>query len=135
MVERLFIHVIEAADELEELEAGETFVKAAAFGDVANALFNSLRVLGDVHAVDEDLAVRRRENAGQHFDGRAFAGAVAAKVTENLPVLDLEGNVVHGGKTAIELGELGNADVHASDARIPLLVKFSISSKSLQNSV
>ena len=59
----------------------------------------------NVLAVVDDLPVRRLEQASEHFDGGAFAGAVGAEVAENLSGLQRKGDVPHSKDGAVEFGE------------------------------
>ncbi|MCY1415269.1 hypothetical protein D9M71_307450 [compost metagenome] len=61
-------------------------------------------------AVDQDLPGAGRLEAGQHRQGGALARAAGAEEGQELTVLDVQRDVVHGGKIAVVLVQVAQAD-------------------------
>src|SRR5258708_18857771 len=74
-----------------------------------DALFRHLARLraGDLLAVKDDSAARRREQAGDAVEKSGLARAVGADQGEDLAALDRKANAVHRDQAAEALGELG----------------------------
>ena len=60
-------------------------VEMSFFGNVAQFLAIGVDVILNAAAVEVNDAARRNEKSGEHFDGSAFAGAVGAHASEDLP--------------------------------------------------
>jgi hypothetical protein len=56
--------------------------------------------------VEEDASAGGLEEAGEHLDGGALAGAVGAEIAQDLAGTDGEADRVHGGGTDEGLGEI-----------------------------
>ena len=59
--------------------------------------------MGDVLAVEEDLAVVGRDLAGGHAEAGGLAGAVGAEQADDLADIDLEIDAVHNLAPAVKL--------------------------------
>ena len=64
----------------------------------------------DPLAVEQDLAVGRRQERGDQLEQRALAGAVRADHREDLAVRDLEADVVDRDQAAEALGQMLDAE-------------------------
>jgi hypothetical protein len=96
----------QAAGELEVFAAAEVGIEVGLLGDVAEAALEALQVAADILAVEEDASAGRLEQAGEHLDGGALAGAVGAEIAQDLARADGEADRVHGGGTDEGLGEI-----------------------------
>ena len=96
----------EAAGELEVLAAAEVGIEVRFLGDVAEAALEALEVAADVLAVEEDASAGGFEQAGEHLDGGAFAGAVGAEIAQDLAGADGEADAIHGGRSDEGLAEI-----------------------------
>jgi hypothetical protein len=63
-------------------------------------------IAADIFAAKKNLAFAGREEAGDHFDGGAFAGTVGAEIAEDVMRFDAEGNVGDGGDAGVAFGEV-----------------------------
>ena len=88
------------------------------FRNVAKAFSISRQIVADVLAVEQNLAARRFEKAGEHFYGSAFSGTVGAEASQDLPGAQREGHVLRGRKRGVPLGE-----VQRFEHRLPREVK------------
>ena len=68
------------------------------------------RELRHVAAADQDLALARHLEAGDHAQGRGLAAAGGAEQGHELARLDGEGDVVHGRDGAVALGHVAEFD-------------------------
>ena len=91
-------------------DAGEAAEERQAFGDDADLALDFEGMGGEVEAEDLDVAGGGREQAGEHFDGGGFAGAVGAEEAEELARGDGEGDVIDGGEGAEAAGEVADGD-------------------------
>ena len=87
-------------------EAAEMRVKMRLFGHVAHALLVGDQVALDGFAVEKDLARGRLDQAGDHFHGGGFAGAVRPQVAGDFARAGGEADVVHGGDAGKSLGDV-----------------------------
>src|SRR5207247_1717941 len=110
--DRLLVQVVEPTDQLKKLKAGQTFIESAAFGNVSDPLLDREGVLHHVQAVNQNPPVGRSQYPRQHLDRGAFARTVGTEITDDLPALDLEGDIVHGQGFAVLLGQRKYLDVH-----------------------
>src|SRR5262249_18994742 len=94
------IEAVHLADESEVFGAVEALEEAHALRDDANLALHFDRVGGEIDAEKVHAAGRGSEQAGKHFDGGGFAGAVGSKESEELAGGDLQVDVVYGGKGA-----------------------------------
>ncbi|MNR57466.1 hypothetical protein D3C85_1782520 [compost metagenome] len=61
-------------------------------------MLHELLAFGVRHeAADLQMARRRHEYAGEHFDRRRFAGPVLPDISADLPLRNLKRNIFHGG--------------------------------------
>ncbi|MCY1180675.1 hypothetical protein D9M73_211360 [compost metagenome] len=61
-------------------------------------------------AVDQDLPRAGRLEASQHRQGGALARAAGAEEGQKFTVLDVQRDIVHGGKVAVVLVQVAQAD-------------------------
>ncbi len=97
-------------NEIEELARRHFAVARRAFGQIAEYALGRERLVHHIVAADAGAAGSRREEAGDHFHRRRFAGAVRAEEAEHLPGFHLEGDAVDGGEVAVALGQLPGFD-------------------------
>ena len=101
---------VEPGVELDVLAQREALVQAHLLAHVADPVAHAARVADDVHAVDLDRARRRPDEADQHADGRALAGAVGAEEGEDRARRHFDREVVDRGEGAEALGEPARPD-------------------------
>jgi len=68
---------------------------------------------GQRHAVNEDRAARRRNQAGEHSHGRSLAGAIRAKQSQNLAAANVERDRLDGD-VPVEPPREGGSGNHCS---------------------
>src|ERR1700722_9705701 len=99
---------VDRAQELERLDERKVPIELAALAedhaDVARVLLTALP--GD-QAGDADLTGGGNENAGEHLDGRGFAGAVRADVADQLAGLERERDAADGAALLVFAREKG----------------------------
>ena len=78
--------VVEPADHLEVLEAGQVLVHRGVLAGEPDLLANLRRVAHDVEARDARRALVREQQRGQDPHRRRLAGAVRAEQPEDAPV-------------------------------------------------
>src|SRR5262249_30147413 len=103
-------HALDLRDELQVFDDGHVGVERRRLGEIAGAALGLDRLIEDVEARDEGLAVGGRHVAGQYPHRRRFAGAVGPEKAENLASLDLEADVVDGRYGAVAFAEVLNLD-------------------------
>ncbi len=96
------VEAVHAADEAEVFSCSEAAEEGEAFGDDADLPLDFDGVGDGVEAEDLDAAGGRGEEAGEHLDGRGFAGAAGAE--------DGEVDVLNGGEVAETAGEARGGD-------------------------
>ena len=101
---------VHAADELEELRAGETVEEQRFVGDEADAALDLEIIAGQLEAEDLDGAAVGGNEAGEHADGGRFAGAIGAEEAEERAARDLQVDAVHGGLRAVKLLQIAGED-------------------------
>lgn len=67
-------------------------------------------IFGDVVAGDERLSATGGEEAGEHFHGCAFSGAVWSEEGTDLAAGDGEADVASGGEISVEFAESAGFD-------------------------
>src|SRR5215469_8754185 len=75
------------------------------FGDISDHALKAGQIVVDAVTLIENLAFRRLDQAGQHFDGRALSGAVGTQISENLAGCDGEADLMDSRDVAVMLGE------------------------------
>ena len=93
--------VAELGDHGEVLVASEVGVEEGLFGDVAHAPLVGREVFADGPAFKADLAEGRLDEAGDHFDGGGFAGAVGAEIAGDLAGEGGEADVLNDGNAGV----------------------------------
>ena len=109
------LDVARITDELEEGSDGHFVVGGCVFGEVADGFSHAEGVFEDVVATNGGGTGVGGEEAGEHFHGGAFSGAVGAEEAEDLAFFDLEGDAVDGGngaETAAEVVYLDGSILH-----------------------
>ena len=66
------------------------------------------RLLGDIQAVEINLAVIDRDQAGDHVEAGGLAGAVGAKQPRHLAAPQSQAYVAHHGAAAERLSDIGD---------------------------
>src|SRR5208283_2221048 len=103
---------IDTSKELEIFLNGQIVVEGKFLGHVTDLLADAHGAKGFRFAGKLHTAVRRLEEAAEHFDGGAFAGTVGAEESVNFAVVDLQADVVDGSERAELLGEAASADAN-----------------------
>jgi hypothetical protein len=93
-------HAIKNAMQLHIFRRRQLIIKAGVLEDDAKGAARLERLLDGVVIGNQEPALARRKHGGQHLDGRGLAGAVGAKKSDDLPLLDRERNAVDGHKIA-----------------------------------
>ena len=97
--------MVEAADHLEVLEAGQVLVHGGVLAGEPDLLANLRWLADDVEARDARRAVVGREQRGQDPDGGRLAGAVRAEQAEDDCRLDAEVDARERMHVAVALAE------------------------------
>ena len=95
----------EAGDELQVFASGEVGIDVGFFGDVAEAAFVGDPVILDVAAVEEDFSGGGFDEAGEHVDCGAFAGAVGSEIAENFAGADGKTDFGDRPDPGVDLGQ------------------------------
>jgi hypothetical protein len=98
-------HAAESAHELEIFLARQVGIEIGFFGNVAEMFAVTNKILLNILALEENLALSRFQKAGEHLYRCAFARAVRAEIAEDLAGLEAEFNIVYGEHRAVILGE------------------------------
>src|ERR1700733_14260405 len=106
----LAIEAVHAADEIEIFGAGEPSEKREALRDDADLALHGDRIFFKVDPKNSDAAFAGSEQAGEHFNGGGFTGAVGAEEAEKLAGGYVHLNVVHRGERAKTAREIFYAD-------------------------
>jgi len=101
---------LDPADEEESLLAGEPAEEGEIVGHETNAALDRHRVGVDRLAEDQDLAARGFEQAGEHPERRALAGAVRAKERIENPGAHGDREVPHRGLVFVGLDQMTGLD-------------------------
>src|ERR1700739_1475482 len=88
----------------EVFDTGEMVVEIRFFGDVAHTPLVSDEIVVDGFAFEEDVARGHLDQAGDHFDGCGFAGAVGSEVAGDFAWAGGEAHVIDGGNSGEVLG-------------------------------
>src|SRR6266567_5254648 len=84
-----------AADKGQVLPNPHFRVNRRRFGEIANALFYFEWLFEDIETRHGGRAARRRQKTSEHAHRRCLARAVRAEKANDLPLLDLEGDLVN----------------------------------------
>lgn len=74
----------------EEFDDSHFWIRGAAFGEVADALFDFDGIFGDVESVDGCSAGCGGEESGDHLHGGGFACSVGPEKAEDVAFVDCE---------------------------------------------
>lgn len=88
------IEFAQTTGQLQVFETGEEAVEIRFFWDVAEAAFEAGEVFADVATAEENGATCRSQQAGDHFDGGGFAGAIGAEVAGDFSGAEDEADVI-----------------------------------------
>ena len=92
----LFVETVHLSDKAEVLRCRELAEERHALGDDPDLTLHLNGMAEQIHAENADEAGAGREQAGEHFDGGGFAGAVRTEKAEELAALHGEVERVNG---------------------------------------
>src|SRR5690348_14089664 len=107
---RRAIQSIHTPDELQILGTGKSFEKTHSLRNHSNLTFNLDGMRSKVQSEQFDAAGCRCKQAGKHFDGGGFSGAVRPEKTEELSRGHLEIHAVDSGEVSKPAGQLLRAN-------------------------
>ena len=87
---------------------GHIEVERRLLGQIADVLLGFERIVKDVDARNRDVARGRREITRQNVHRRTLARTVGAKQADDLPLFDLEADVIHRTIRAVILYQMLN---------------------------
>src|SRR5262249_56378816 len=102
-------HAVNAGAEVEVLFYREVVVERKLLRHIADLLAHAAGAQAGL-AYEPHLPARRLEQPAEHLDGRRFAGAVRAEQPENLPMLNLQADVIHGGERPEPFDDMSGVD-------------------------
>ena len=102
--------MVEAADHLEVLEAGEVLVDGGVLAREADAGAQRRRFVDHVEPGDARAARVRLEQGGEDAHRRRLAGTVGAEQAEDGALLRVEVDAVEGDDFSVGLGEASGGD-------------------------
>ncbi len=111
---------IKPGNEAQELGAGELVVHERPVGNEAEPHLGGERIGVHVVAAEQDAALCRSQNAGDHAQRRRLAGAVRAKASVEDAAGDVEADVVNRDEAAVELGQVFQTDHRTSSLSRPI---------------
>ena len=76
--------------------------------NIAETPFEGAQIVADVLPIEQNLAGRRLQQAGEHLDRGALAGAIGSDITQNFAAPDLKADVRDGGNSPVVLGQAAN---------------------------
>src|SRR3954469_25508184 len=106
-------NVIEHAVQLEVLVGRQVAVEARVLKYDPEPPPHVVWMLTRIDAVERNRPARRRQQRGQHLDGRRLAGAVGPEEREDLPFGNVERDVIDGFHLAERLDQIMNVN-HAA---------------------
>jgi len=107
-------HAVQLHAEDQIVKGREFVVQVGSLGNDADVLLDAGHLRRQVKAQHAGVAGRGARQAGEHADGRRFAGAVGPQETEDLAFVDGEINPVHGAhrrtpsRRRVDFGKTGN---------------------------
>ena len=102
--------MVEPADHVEVLEAGQVLVDGRVLAREPDPLANLRRLADDVEARDVGGAFIGSQQGGQDSDSGRLAGAVRAQQAEDAPCLGAEVHAAEGFDLAVSLAQAGGLD-------------------------
>jgi hypothetical protein len=96
--------------EAEEFVHAHLGVERDVFRHVADAFAHLDRISDDIVTGDADAAVGRRQVAGEDFHRRALAGAVGPEKADDLALVHMEVDSLHGTESRIRLRQVLDFD-------------------------
>ena len=103
-------HVLDLRHERHVARGRHLGIERRRLGQVADRAARERRLPEDVMPPDHRLAVRRRQEAGQHAHGRGLARAVRPEEADDFPRRHLEVEATHRLEVAVALREAGDTD-------------------------
>ena len=107
-------HAFQLRHEVEIFPDGHVGIEGRRFRQVAGAPLRFNRLVEDVEAGDNGLALGGRHVAGEDPHRRRLAGAVLSQEPENFAAFDAEGEVVDGRDAAVAFREVLNLNQRSS---------------------
>jgi hypothetical protein len=101
--ERVLRHAAQLPDQFQVFRPGQIGVEVCFFGNVPKLRSVLERPEADALTVEQHLADRRIDQAGDHGNRRRLAGPVRSQQAQNLAAFHGEIDVFHRGDTGIEL--------------------------------
>jgi len=111
---------VQACDEPQELRAGELVVDERPVRDEAEPHLGGERIPVDVVAAEQDAALRRPQNSGDHAQRRRLARAIGTETAVEHAARDMEADVVDRDEAAVKLGEILQTDHSTSSFSRPM---------------
>jgi len=102
--------VVEPADHVEVLEAGEVLIDRGVLAGEPDVAAHVVRVFEDVDARDFGGAAVGAQEGGEDAHGRRLAGAIGAEQPEHGAGADIEVDTAERGDLAVALGQAGRPD-------------------------
>ena len=97
LVEIALRNVVDAPQKFERFDGGDVPPELGALAeDHADGSYIGGTLFPRDEAVRENFAARGHQDAGEHFDGRGFAGAVGADIADHFAAADFKVNVLDG---------------------------------------
>ena len=96
---------IERTPERKIVPGGEVFVDRDLLWHHAEVHLDLLWLDPDIALINENPSTIGLEDPADHRDGRGFSGAVGAEETEDLAVVDIEGDVVNRHKGVVAFSQ------------------------------
>ena len=93
-------NAVHSREKVDVLLYGEIVVERKLLRHVADVFAHLLGFDGHIQALDQSAPGGGRQQSAQHADGRGFSGSVRAQKSEDLPLADLQGNVIDGDERA-----------------------------------
>ena len=103
--------VVERAKERERFARRDLVLQGRGLKRGADLLLHLARPPPRVDAADLDLALVRLAQPEEALDRRGLAGAVRAEQAEDLALLDLEADAIHGEGAVVAFAKLGDDDL------------------------
>ena len=92
-------------------------VEGGAFREVSEMLAGLDGLFEDIKPSDGGVAGRWGKVAGEHAHGGAFSSAIGPEETDDLSLVNFEGNIAHSGEPRVALGEMDDFDHKQGDWR------------------
>src|ERR1700744_1621223 len=107
--------MVEHAVNLHVFPGGQIAIQARVLKDNAEALAGLILMGLRIEAVELNLATRRLEQSGEHFDGGRLPCPIGAEKSKNLPFRNIEGDVVDGSKSTKSFNQVTDLNHRGRD--------------------